>query len=52
MFDLVIKDFPKNGTWVELGSWMGRSAVYCTVELLNADKMRIQVIMKRAYEKK
>ena len=39
MFDLVINDFPKNGIWVELGSWMGRSAVYCTVELLNTDKM-------------
>lgn len=35
MLDHVIQDFPPNGTWVELGSWTGRSAAYCVVELLN-----------------
>jgi hypothetical protein len=39
MFDLVIKDFPQAGTWVEIGSWMGRSTAYCAVELLNCNKM-------------
>lgn len=24
---------PKTGTWVEIGSWMGKSAAFCTVEL-------------------
>jgi hypothetical protein len=37
MFDLVLKDFPKSGTWVELGSWMGRSTAYCAVELIDRD---------------
>lgn len=35
MLDHVIKDFPQTGTWVELGSWTGRSAAYCVVELVN-----------------
>ena len=39
MLDLVLEQFPKNGTWVELGSWTGRSAAYCVVELINQDKL-------------
>lgn len=35
MLDHVIAEFPLEGTWVELGSWTGRSAAYCVVELLN-----------------
>jgi hypothetical protein len=39
MLDLVIDQFPAGGTWVELGSWTGRSAAYCVVELINRDKL-------------
>ena len=39
MLDLVLEEFPAGGRWVELGSWMGRSAAYCVVELLNANKL-------------
>ncbi len=39
MLDLVLEYFPAGGTWVELGSWMGRSAAYCVVELINRDKL-------------
>lgn len=39
MLDLVIDQFPAGGTWVELGSWMGRSAAYCVVELINKNKL-------------
>ena len=39
MLDLVIDSFPDNGTWVELGSWMGRSTAYCVVELINSKKI-------------
>jgi hypothetical protein len=39
MLDLVLQDFRPGGTWVELGSWMGRSAAYCVVELINRDKL-------------
>lgn len=39
MLDLVLDGFPTKGTWVELGSYMGRSACYCVVELLNRDKL-------------
>lgn len=39
MLDLVLEGFPPGGTWVELGSWMGRSAAYCVVELLNRHKL-------------
>lgn len=39
MFDLVIDRFPTNGTWVELGTWTGKSTAYCVVELINADKL-------------
>jgi hypothetical protein len=37
MLDHVIQTFPKNGCWVELGSWTGRSAAYCAVELITRD---------------
>ena len=39
MLDLVLEQFPAGGTWVELGSWTGRSAAYCVVELINRDKL-------------
>lgn len=39
MLDLVLDEFPPQGTWVELGSWMGRSAAYCVVELMNRNKL-------------
>jgi hypothetical protein len=39
MLDLVLDQFPESGTWVELGSWTGRSAAYCVVELLNRQKL-------------
>lgn len=39
MLDFAIGKFPAGGRWVELGSWMGRSAAYCVVELINANKL-------------
>jgi len=39
MLDLVLDQFPDSGIWVELGSWTGRSAAYCVVELLNRQKL-------------
>jgi len=39
MLELVLDQFPAGGTWVELGSWTGRSAAYCVVELINRDKL-------------
>jgi hypothetical protein len=33
-----VKNVPKNYIWVELGSWTGRSAAFCIIELLNRDK--------------
>jgi len=39
MLDIVLEQFPAGGTWVELGSWTGRSAAYCAVELINRDKL-------------
>lgn len=39
MLDLVIDWFPAGGTWVELGSWTGKSAAYCVVELVRANKL-------------
>lgn len=39
MLDLVLHEFPAGGTWVELGSWMGKSAAYCVVELINKNKL-------------
>lgn len=39
MLDLVLEQFPTGGTWVELGSWTGRSAAYCVVELINRQKI-------------
>lgn len=37
--DLAIDKFPAGGTWVELGSYTGKSAAYCAVELINQDKL-------------
>ena len=39
MLDMAIQRFPAQGTWVELGSWTGRSAAYCVVELINQGKI-------------
>ena len=39
MLDLVLEEFPQQGVWVELGSWMGKSAAYCVVELINRKKL-------------
>ena len=39
MLDIVLDQFPAGGTWVELGSWTGRSAAYCVVELINRNKL-------------
>lgn len=39
MLDLVLEEFPQGGVWVELGSWMGKSAAYCVVELVNRNKL-------------
>lgn len=39
MLDRVIEEFTPGGTWVELGSWTGRSAAYCVVELINHDRL-------------
>jgi len=39
MLDMVLDQFPAGGTWVELGSWTGRSAAYCVVELINRSKL-------------
>ncbi len=39
MLDMALEQFPVLGTWVELGSWTGRSAAYCVVELLNQQKL-------------
>jgi hypothetical protein len=39
MLDMVLDQFPPGGTWVELGSWTGRSAAYCVVELINRNKL-------------
>ena len=39
MLDMVLDQFPPGGTWVELGSWTGRSAAYCVVELINQNKL-------------
>ena len=39
LFDHVIKHFPQNGVWVELGSWLGRSAAYCVVELERSNRL-------------
>jgi len=39
MLDHVISTFPKQGVWVELGAWTGRSTAYCVVELIRRDWM-------------
>lgn len=38
MLDHVIAEMPAKCDWVELGSWTGRSAAYCAVELINKHK--------------
>tara|TARA_B110000503_G_scaffold142564_1_gene239766 strand:+ start:3002 stop:3574 length:573 start_codon:yes stop_codon:yes gene_type:complete len=38
--DLVIESLPKPAIWVELGSWTGKSAAYCAVELYNKNKLK------------
>lgn len=38
LIDHIITWFPHGGTWVELGSWMGRSAAYSVVELARQSK--------------
>jgi hypothetical protein len=37
-FDFIIPLIPSNFNWVELGSWTGKSASYCVVELVNLNK--------------
>lgn len=39
LLDHAIENFPAQGTWVELGSWTGKSAAYCVVELIKANKI-------------
>jgi hypothetical protein len=39
LFEVVLDSITKNCTWVELGSWTGKSAAYCIVELINRDKL-------------
>ena len=39
MLDIVLDQFSAGGTWVELGSWTGKSTAYCVVELLAKDKL-------------
>jgi hypothetical protein len=39
MLDRVISEFPPGGTWVELGSWTGKSAAYCVVELMRQQRL-------------
>ena len=38
LFDTVIETVNDNFTWVELGSWTGKSAAYCVVELIKTNK--------------
>ena len=39
LLNRAIQEFPPGGTWVELGSWTGKSAAYCVVELVNQNKI-------------
>lgn len=39
LLDQAISKFLPGGVWVELGSWTGRSAAYCIVELINQNKL-------------
>ena len=39
MLDMALDQFPESGIWVELGSWTGKSAAYCVVELMNRQKL-------------
>lgn len=38
MLNHVLNLVPNNCQWVELGSWTGKSAAYCAVELINRNK--------------
>jgi hypothetical protein len=40
LFDKVIESTDDNFVWVELGSWTGKSAAYCIVELYNQKKLK------------
>jgi len=44
LFDLVVSESYENFTWIELGSWTGKSAAYCTVELINKPLKEFQFI--------
>lgn len=39
MLDIALQQFPAGGTWVELGSWTGKSTAYCVVELIHRKKI-------------
>lgn len=39
LFEQVLDVIDKNCVWVELGSWTGKSAAYCIVELINREKL-------------
>jgi hypothetical protein len=39
MLDIVLSEIKSNCVWVELGSWTGKSAAYCAVELINSSKI-------------
>jgi len=38
LFNQMIDHIPQQCVWVEIGSWMGKSASYCAVELFNRGK--------------
>lgn len=35
LFNIIVESAVEDFTWVELGSWTGKSAAYCIVELIN-----------------
>jgi predicted O-methyltransferase YrrM len=39
LLDIMFERMPENCQWVELGSWTGKSAAYCVVELINRNKL-------------
>lgn len=38
-FDFIIPKIQNKFTWIELGSWTGKSTAYCVVELINSKKV-------------
>lgn len=40
LLDKVISELDSDAVWVELGSWTGKSAAYCIVELYNQKKLK------------